>query len=252
MNRSDFDRFLATSKTAFGGIGSHFSRMPPDERKAAEDLWSKALEDLSPRLAKAGLEAMVRGDSAKPEYGWSDYPRLIRQAAAQIDAIERATARDEADSRDAVGCPICQDDKLGLVRVWNPWLVESIGSKVAKCHEMAQVRELWRAWHRVDPERRPGGMHLAAICTCESLQAGLRRGRFEEYQQLRGAERAAWLRKNPSPGVVGIYDPGRFCLFAEFQRPEDRLALFGNWYDHEREVGAEPYQEFTEWGPKHG
>ena len=247
MDMAEFKSFMSTARSAFPGLEGHFRNLHSDQQWEAAVLWQRALEDVDIRLARDALERMIRGDLPRPEYGWADFPRLIRLGAAQIEAIEAAQRREEFEARDAQKCPICHDDRLGEVRIWNPWLVEAVGEKLMHCHHVSEIRNVWRRWHRADVERRPGGLHLGAVCSCESLSAKLKRAVLDEYHALPPADRSRWRRTHYLPGVVGVFAAERYCIWAEFKDRESRLALFKNWYENERQEPVPRYQEFDEW-----
>jgi hypothetical protein len=176
------------------------------------------------------LAAVVAGRVERPQYGWSEFPSVIRRAALDIELAERANRQQESDVRDAVICTICGDDPLGLVRVFNPWWVDDCGSKIGECQDKTMLRNCWRRWH-VTSERNKGGMHLPAICSCASQIASRRRREFEKR----------------TFNAVGIYS-ANFCRWVDGSASES-IEQFRKWRaDREDVTKHEGYvQEFDAW-----
>lgn len=237
MDTEEFDRFMAQSMGFFPQLKEHLNRLSQSDRTDVLDGWEKALKAVDSRHAMESLELMVCGEAKRPEYGWSDFPALIRMAAFEIRNIELAQRSQRYESASRVKCQYCMDASNGMVRVYNPRFLAECKTELLELRDSGEqgyvmvekTYAVYAAWKRTN--REP--MHIPTVCCCQSPTAETKRQSLSSY--LSGAS-----RRKSSPCALQVYDDSRMCRYRSGSCVE-----ICDWYDDDTKRGYS--SDFAEW-----
>ena len=168
----------------------------------AEDIyasWEKALDRTKFSHAKVAIDAMLRGDIAKPEYGWSDMPKLVNQYSRDLANAELSPAPLSDYDQPRKMCPVCNDAQGGFCLIWNPYFVQDAKQHIMLCNDTDELQLLWDTWRRPRKGQGYGGLSVPAICNCDSRGATFKRNDYE-YRRS-----DAQIRKRSRPPTDLIY-----------------------------------------------
>jgi len=77
MTEAEFRQWYHHAANAYPTIIDWMARSP--EADATYALWHQTLHDCQLDHAKRAIDAMFAGTLPRPEYGWSDMPKIVRQ-----------------------------------------------------------------------------------------------------------------------------------------------------------------------------
>lgn len=170
----------------------HFLQAYPEAARRFEDVetvqpWENALSDTSLSHAIEAVDAMVRGDLDRPEYGWADLPKIVRQYAidrANQELQQRTYGNWDPNAR-RVRCLHCDDN--GLTTIWNPLFVQDRIDEIINCEDRFEVIRLHQAWKLDQKRNNPmrvrgcGAIRMMVACCCDHPVAAIKRRKIGEW-----------------------------------------------------------------------
>jgi len=181
MTPTEYNDWLGHAMAAYPEIANQFKGDAGIDRS---EIWQEALSGVDATVATEAINAMVAGTTERPQYGWSDLPRFIRDYARDAANAEMQRVQVDGDGR-GERCPKCHDVAAGVAIVWNPWFVFDCGPQISLCSCAADVWSLWRSWSR-GQDGSGGALRLSVLCNCESPVASRKRARLEEWRSKSG------------------------------------------------------------------
>lgn len=208
MNNIEYGRWFAELLRAYPEVAKRFN-----EGSADAEPWEKALADTPLQHALAAIDAMVKGDIAKPEYGWSDLPKIVRlfSFTQANNELAEQTASYEGESGCRVNCNYCFD--TGSTRIWNPLFVGDREQNIMLCEDRHAVFQLHRDWRDAQRRENPkrvahgyGALCIVVVCTCDHPASQIRRGQIDAWRQ-------SGMPSNKTPVPCYVYRPKEWDVF---------------------------------------
>jgi hypothetical protein len=200
MDSGEYMQFWRSAIRAYPEISAWLNKT--NDPAGTADAWERAFANVHLDHALDAIDAMLTGEVVKPQYGWSDLPRIVIQFCR--DRADQELAEQRAEHEDISGrrmlCHWCEDDSAGFCVIWNPWFVRDRGSNLSLCEGRDDARDLWRAWRR--EHRGYSGMSVAVACCCESPGAVSKRSAIQRWE-------SDGRPAGKKPAVTVIFDQSR-------------------------------------------